>query len=61
MMTDEEEISDGKHIYIVRHGERLDEAPGNNWRHEHGGRWFDPPITAAGELQVRRDADDQSW
>lgn len=34
-------------VYLVRHGERLDEVE-RGWVHENQERWFDPPLTAIG-------------
>lgn len=42
-------------VWIVRHGERLDEVPGNQWYKEAektGAAWFDPPLTAKGQKQA---------
>ena len=37
-------------VWIVRHGERVDEAPGNAWVKSGAGNpwWFDPPLTEDG-------------
>ena len=37
-------------VWIVRHGERVDEAPGNAWVKSGAGNpwWFDPPLTENG-------------
>merc|ERR1719159_560747 len=40
---------------MVRHGERLDEVPGNDWRQQCQRcpeRWFDPPLTDEGKRQA---------
>lgn len=39
-------------VFVVRHGERLDEVPGNDWRKQCGERWFDPPLTKQGIAQA---------
>mmetsp|Transcript_53324 Transcript_53324/g.114561 ORF Transcript_53324/g.114561 Transcript_53324/m.114561 type:complete len:486 (+) Transcript_53324:68-1525(+) len=42
-------------VYVVRHGERMDEVPGkerDEWRATCGSRDFDPPLTGRGHLQA---------
>jgi len=39
-------------VWIVRHGERFDEVPGNNWFDICGDLWFDPPLTDEGKKQA---------
>ena len=46
-------------VYILRHGERLDEVPQNTWRRDYvrsHGRRFDPPLTEVGQQQAARAA-----
>lgn len=44
-------------VYIVRHGERLDEVPDNTWYREQcaksHGRTYDPPLTDQGKKQAQ--------
>jgi len=49
--------ADTTDVFIVRHGERYDEVPGNAWYHECGQRWFDPPLTEKGKLQAEEAAE----
>ena len=40
-------------VFMVRHGERIDEcAAGASWREQAGDRWFDPPLTERGREQA---------
>jgi broad specificity phosphatase PhoE len=39
-------------VWIVRHGERYDEVPGNDWYETCGESWLDPPLTARGQVQA---------
>eukprot|EP00449_Zooxanthella_nutricula_P031222 CAMPEP_0198493564 /NCGR_PEP_ID=MMETSP1462-20131121/4096_1 /TAXON_ID=1333877 /ORGANISM="Brandtodinium nutriculum, Strain RCC3387" /LENGTH=332 /DNA_ID=CAMNT_0044222261 /DNA_START=115 /DNA_END=1109 /DNA_ORIENTATION=+ len=42
-------------VFVVRHGERLDEVPGperDRWMRACGERSFDPPLTARGQRQA---------
>lgn len=39
-------------VFVVRHGERLDEVPGNDWRQRCPAQWFDPPLTDKGKRQA---------
>jgi len=38
---------------MVRHGERLDEVPGNDWFNVCGDLWHDPPLTELGKFQAK--------
>lgn len=41
-------------VWLIRHGEREDEVPGNTWgRGETRKLWFDPPLTRSGSLHAR--------
>ena len=43
-------------LWIIRHGERADEAPteeGRQWVRKHQSQWFDPPLTERGQEQAR--------
>ncbi|CAF1431649.1 unnamed protein product [Didymodactylos carnosus] len=39
-------------LYLVRHGERLDEVPGNTFYKNCGEQWYDPPLTEMGKRQA---------
>jgi len=39
-------------FWFIRHGERYDEMPGNDWHDICQGRWFDPPLTERGGKQA---------
>jgi hypothetical protein len=45
-------------VWIVRHGERYDEVPGNTWYETSGFKlaWLDPPLTACGRVQAEHAA-----
>lgn len=43
-------------LWIVRHGERLDETPGGDWHKYPAFTWFDPPITIEGTNQAKEAA-----
>ena len=43
-------------VWIVRHGERYDEVPGNTWYETSGAAWLDPPLTACGRVQAEHAA-----
>src|SRR5437762_3186676 len=40
-------------LYLVRHGERLDAVPGNNFLQVCGNNWFNPPLTEIGKAQAK--------
>jgi hypothetical protein len=40
-------------VVILRHGERLDEAPGNTFYKDQPKRWFDPPLTGVLAVEHR--------
>jgi len=39
-------------VFMIRHGERLDKVPGNDWKEQCPERWYDPPLTSEGERQA---------
>ncbi|CAF1558324.1 unnamed protein product [Didymodactylos carnosus] len=39
-------------LYLVRHGERLDEVRGNTFRENCGEQWYNPPLTEVGKTQA---------
>lgn len=44
-------------VYMVRHGERIDETKaGALWRKQNKARWFDPPLTLEGQKQANHAA-----
>lgn len=45
-------------LWIVRHGERIDEVPGQkDWGRRNPRQWFDPPLTENGKQQARSTAE----
>lgn len=52
-------LSNEVEVWIVRHGERVDEAPGNKWVKCGKGNpnWFDPPLTERGHHHATLVAD----
>ena len=56
-MADDEEQQDVL-VYMVRHGERIDETrAGDEWIQQNRDRWFDPPLTERGKEQASRAAE----
>lgn len=51
-----EPVSSGSEVWVVRHGERFDEVPGNDWYNTCGDMWFDPPLTEKGRRQAEGSA-----
>ena len=43
-------------VWIVRHGERVDEVPGNTWIKcgKRNRLWFDPALTAGGHVHAEK-------
>ncbi|CAE8589884.1 unnamed protein product [Polarella glacialis] len=46
-------------LWVVRHGERVDETPeGKQWSFDFPDQWHDPPLTAMGHQQALRAAEE---
>lgn len=43
-------------LCLIRHGQREDEVPGNNWHESNRGPWYDPPLTEEGKVQAQEAA-----
>jgi len=41
-------------FWLIRHGQRYDEVPGNDWDSICQSRWFDPPLTVTGGKQAHK-------